>query len=225
MPVNANGEWEGVDSSIKPYAAREMTLSLERRFNSRFTIGARYTRKDLLRAIEDIGVLDANDNEVYIVGNPGFGFTRDPSSLYGATTPNGQEWLVPRAKRQYDALELRAEGKIRRYSMLASYTYQPAVRELRGISQTQTRRAEWIPASRGPSICRRIISTARAVSGIQKDGWQQIVRMYSSFSGGAIFRTGSVLKQLRFDTTCNVRRAGLHHRHLHDRAYVPVRTR
>ena len=96
MPVNDRGEWEGVDRDLKPYASREITVSLERRFNSRFVIGARYTRKDLLHAIEDIGVLDANDNEVYIVGNPGFGLTRDPSSKYGGRTPDGQDWLVPR---------------------------------------------------------------------------------------------------------------------------------
>jgi hypothetical protein len=136
VPVNANGEWEGVDPSLKPYAAREITLSLERRFNSRFTIGARYTRKDLLRAIEDIGVLDANDNEVYIVGNPGFGFTRNSSSVYGGTTPNGQESLVPRARRQYDALELRTEGTIRRYSVLASYTFSRLFGNYAGLANS-----------------------------------------------------------------------------------------
>ena len=43
VPVNDKGEWEGVDPSIKPYASREMTLSLERRFRSRFVL-ARVTR-------------------------------------------------------------------------------------------------------------------------------------------------------------------------------------
>lgn len=122
VPVNAQGEWEGIDSSLRPYTSGEMTLSLERRLGSRFVLGARYTRKDLLRAVEDIGVLDANDNEVYIVGNPGFGLTRDPLSVYGSRTPDGREWKVPKAARRYDALEFRAEGSYRRYSVLGSYT-------------------------------------------------------------------------------------------------------
>lgn len=135
-PVNDKGEWQGVDRELKPYASREMTASLERRFNSRFVLGVRYTRKDLLHAIEDIGVLDANDNEVYIIGNPGFGLTRDPSSQYGGRTPNGQEWLVPRAKRQYDAVEFRAEGAIHRYSMLASYTYSRLYGNYAGLANS-----------------------------------------------------------------------------------------
>ena len=122
IPVNAQGEWEGIDPDIKPYASREITIGLDRRIGSRLTLGARYTHKALLRAIEDIGVLDANDNEVYIVGNPGFGLTRNPRSVYGGKTPNGQEWLVPKATRTYDAVEVRLEGSVRRYSMLASYT-------------------------------------------------------------------------------------------------------
>ena len=31
VPVNETGEWQGIDTSLKPYASREMTLSLERR--------------------------------------------------------------------------------------------------------------------------------------------------------------------------------------------------
>ena len=86
---------------LKPYASREMTLSLERRLD-RDSYWRTIYPQGVVRAVEDIGVLDSNDNEVYIVGNPGFGLTRDPSSVYGGRTPNGHEWLVPRAKRRYD---------------------------------------------------------------------------------------------------------------------------
>ena len=73
---------------LKPYTSREMTLSLERRLASRFSIAARYTRKDLLRAVEYIGVLDSNDNEVYIVGNPGFwSYTRH---VFGVWWPDAK---------------------------------------------------------------------------------------------------------------------------------------
>ena len=42
---------------------------------------------------------------------------------------------MPRAKRQYDALELRTEGTIRRYSVLASYTFSRLVWQLCGTGK------------------------------------------------------------------------------------------
>jgi len=72
----------------------------------------RYTRKDLLQTIEDIGVLDAEDNEVYLIGNPGFGYTRkDPTHTYDGKTPNGKEYLVPKAVRQYNGVESDCRGR------------------------------------------------------------------------------------------------------------------
>ncbi|HYP05373.1 MAG TPA: TonB-dependent receptor [Bryobacteraceae bacterium] len=136
IPVNERGQWHGIDPDLKPYASREFTASLERRLTSRFNLGIRYSRKELLRAIEDIGVLDGNDNEVYIIGNPGFGMTRDSSSAYGAKTPDAQEWLVPKAKRQYDAMEIRGEGTIRGYSLLASYTFSRLYGNYAGLANS-----------------------------------------------------------------------------------------
>jgi hypothetical protein len=123
IPINQSGELSGIDPSLKPYTSRELTVSLERRLSSRFEMAVRYTRKDLLRAIEDVGVLDANDNEVYLIANPGFGLTRNEQSPYGQKTPDGREYLVPRAKRQYDALELRAHGQAGSLNVVTSYTY------------------------------------------------------------------------------------------------------
>jgi hypothetical protein len=122
MPVNSQGQWQGIDPDLRPFTSREMTLSIERRLSSRVQVSARYARKDLLRTIEDIGILDANENEVYLIGNPGFGLTRSAASPYGGKTPDNQEYLVPRATRRYDALELRLQGEIRSYHMLGSYT-------------------------------------------------------------------------------------------------------
>ncbi len=109
-PINARGELDGIDPNIKPYASREFTVTLEHQLASRLSASVRYSRKDLLKALEDIGVLDADDNEVYLIGNPGFGETRNTSSVYGGKTPNGQDFLVPKAVRQYDGLELYRSG-------------------------------------------------------------------------------------------------------------------
>jgi hypothetical protein len=122
LPINSRGELSGIDPNLRPYTTREITVALDRMLNSRLQAGVRYTRKQLLRAIEDIGVLNENDTEVYIIGNPGFGLTRDPGSVYGAKTPDGREFLVPEARRDYDALEFRLEGEIGRTHIIGSYT-------------------------------------------------------------------------------------------------------
>jgi len=124
IPINARGELEGIDPDIKPYTSREFTAMMSKELNSRLVFSARYSRKDLLKAIEDIGVLDAEDNEVYLIGNPGFGETTNTKSVYGQKTPNGKEFLVPKAVRNYDALEFRLDGRyLKNMNVLTSYTW------------------------------------------------------------------------------------------------------
>ena len=124
LPINAAGDIEGIDPSIKPYTSREFSGTLSRAINERLVFTTRYVRKDLLKAIEDIGVLDAEENEQYVIGNPGFGLTRqDPLKIYDGKTPNGN-FLVPKAVRQYDAVEFRLDGRyFNRINGMASYTW------------------------------------------------------------------------------------------------------
>jgi hypothetical protein len=135
-PINERGELEGIDPAIKPYASREFTFTLERQVASRLTASIRYSRKDLLRALEDIGVLDAEDNEVYLIGNPGFGQTRDTKSVYGQKTPNGQEFLVPKAIRQYDGVEFSLRGQAKGLTMLGAYTYSRLYGNYAGLANS-----------------------------------------------------------------------------------------
>jgi hypothetical protein len=136
IPVNERGEWAGIDPDLKPFTSRELTVSLERRLASRLAGSVRYTRKNLLRAIEDIGLLDENGSEVYLIGNPGFGLTRNPGSVYGGSTPDGREFLFPRAKRQYDAVEFRLEGDLHRFHLLGSYTYSRLFGNYSGLANS-----------------------------------------------------------------------------------------
>jgi outer membrane receptor protein involved in Fe transport len=123
IPINAQGQIDGIDPAIKPMLSREFVVASEHRLWNNFVVSGRYTRKRLVRGIEDIGVLDAQENEVYTIGNPGFGLT--DSTKY--TAPNGQP-LTPKAKRNYDGLEFRfdqrfSEGYLRNLNLFASYTY------------------------------------------------------------------------------------------------------
>ena len=124
LPINAAGDIEGIDPNIKPYTSREFSGTLSRAINDRLVFTTRYVRKDLLKAIEDIGVLDKDENEQYVIGNPGFGLTRkDPLGIYDGKTPKGG-FLVPKAVRQYDAVEFRLDGKyFNKFNGMASYTW------------------------------------------------------------------------------------------------------
>ena len=124
VDIDSNGVILGNDPNLKPYGIREYSLGLDHQVASRLVAGVRYTRKTLIRSIDDIGVLDSQDNEVYLIGNPGEGLTRDSKSVYGQKTPNGKEYLVPKATRDYDGVEFSVRGQAFKNLMLnASYTY------------------------------------------------------------------------------------------------------
>ncbi|MCX6633290.1 MAG: hypothetical protein NTW28_37315, partial [Candidatus Solibacter sp.] len=122
VPINAKGELDGIDPNIKPFKQRRFNVSVDHAFSTRLVASARYTRTDILAGIEDIGI-ESGDDEVYLIGNPGLGETRNPKSPWGQKFPNGKEWLVPAATRQYDAVEFRLQGHTKDLTFLTSYTY------------------------------------------------------------------------------------------------------
>lgn len=143
LEIDSQGNLLSVDPNMKPYEQREFTVTSTHQFASNMVFSARYTRKRLMRAVEDIGVLDANDNEVYITGNPGFGLRdRTLNTLSGQKINlKADQYLVPRAKRQYDGLELRLDGRLsngfaRGLSYFASYTYSRLYGNYAGLANS-----------------------------------------------------------------------------------------
>jgi len=123
IPINAQGQLDGIDPNIKPMSSRQYAVALEHEFKTGLVASVRYTRSRLVRGIEDIGVLDAQENEVYTIGNPGFSLT-DAKKF---TTPSGVP-LTPKATRNYDGVEFRIDGRLsegflRRLNYSGSYTY------------------------------------------------------------------------------------------------------
>lgn len=138
VPINpTTGALDGIDPGIKPTASRDFNVLLDHQLTDRIIVNVRYVRKDLLRTIEDIGVLDADGNENYIIGNPGSGLTRkDPQGIYDGRTPNGN-FLVPKAIRQYDAVEFGVRGKIYRSIYLnSSYTWSRLYGNYSGLANS-----------------------------------------------------------------------------------------
>jgi len=77
-----------------------------------------YIHNKLRQTIEDMGGLDAQGNEVYVIGNPGRGI--------GAITPTSgltPEFETPVAQRKYDALEVGIDRRFaNNYFFSANYT-------------------------------------------------------------------------------------------------------
>ena len=137
VDIDKNGVILGNDPNLKPYGIREYSLGLDHQVATRLVAGVRYTRKTLIRSIDDIGVLDSQDNEVYVIGNAGYGVTRDTSTPYGAKTPNGKEFLVPKATRDYDGLEFSVRGQATKsLTMNASYTYSRLYGNYSGLANS-----------------------------------------------------------------------------------------
>ena len=61
-----------------------MTFGLDHQLNDVSSLQLHYVHKQVDRAIEDTGALDANSNEIYIIANPGEGLTE-----LAFTGPNG----------------------------------------------------------------------------------------------------------------------------------------
>ncbi len=107
-------ETGAIDPNIKAARQSEYTIGLERALGNNFVLAARYTHKQLDRAIEDVGVFNAQGSEAYIIGNPGLGLVCEISS--SANLP------CPKAERDYDAFEIRVDKRASKYFFNASYT-------------------------------------------------------------------------------------------------------
>jgi hypothetical protein len=78
-----------------------------------------YIHNDLLETIEDVGFLNDEGSEGYLISNPGKGVTT--TQFPTGATPEGQ--ITPRPVRQYDALELGFNRRFaNNYFFSANYT-------------------------------------------------------------------------------------------------------
>jgi hypothetical protein len=100
---------QDIDPDIEPMKQASTSAGLEYQLGANSMFTARYIHNDLLQTIEDIGFLNAQGDEGYLIGNPGERATA--IQFPTGATPIGQP--TPTPKRKYDALEL---GYSRRYA-------------------------------------------------------------------------------------------------------------
>ncbi len=102
VPSNVTdpGARPGIDPDLKPFKMREFSSSVDYSITNDYVFSFRFTRKDVLRTIEDVGGLDAAGNEIYTIGNPGFG-----------TTVTDFTPATPKAVREYTGFEFRFDKR------------------------------------------------------------------------------------------------------------------
>ena len=103
-----------VDPDLKAARQSEYTIGLEHQLGNNFLLAGRFTHKQIDRAIEDVGVFNAQGSEAYIIGNPGLGLVCEISKT--ANLPCAE------AQRDYDAFEVRVDKRATNYFFNASYT-------------------------------------------------------------------------------------------------------
>jgi hypothetical protein len=107
---------ETVEPNLKPMEEIELQLGLTREMRRNVVVGARFVYKDLIRAIEDVGILVPGVGEVYYIANPGEGIT-----LTLAGEPGIPDF--PKAMRKYHGLELTLQKRFSdNWSVYGSYT-------------------------------------------------------------------------------------------------------
>ncbi len=130
-PSNAP-DAETIDPNIEPMRLSEAALGVEREVGRNMAVGVRYIHKQVDIAIEDVGQLDAQGNEIYTIGNPGFGAAASVFLENGTRVAD-----FPKAVRDYDALELTFDKRLSdRWQYRASYTLSRLYGNYSGLSQS-----------------------------------------------------------------------------------------
>ncbi len=118
---------DAIEPNLKPMRSQEATFGIDHELNNVMAVSAHYVHKQLDRAVEDTGSLDADGNEIYIIANPSEGLT--------AEAYNGV--AMPKPKRQYDGIEFSFEKRLsNRWFLRSSYLLSRLWGNYSGLSQS-----------------------------------------------------------------------------------------
>jgi len=105
-----------IDPNLRPMESNEITLGVQHELTSQISLGFRAVHKELVRTIEDVGVLVPGVGEVFYIANPGEGIARD---ILGPDFP-----VQPKAEREYDGYEFEFTKRMSsNWSLHATYLY------------------------------------------------------------------------------------------------------
>ena len=125
--AGTNTSTDAIDPALEPMRLQEAAVGVERQLGPYLSVSARYVHKQVDRAVEDIGSLDESYNEIYTIGNPGFG----RATLAYEGVP------LPKAVRDYDALELTVrKATSHGWSLDGSYVWSRLTGNYSGLSES-----------------------------------------------------------------------------------------
>jgi len=119
-----------VDPDVKPFRQTEFTVGAERQLSRDYVLRARYTFKNVDNAIEDAGILNAQNSEAYVIGNPGEGLHLQTLQQLGYNK-------AAKPQRRYDGLEFVVEKRLsKNYYFNANYTYSRLYGNYSGLASS-----------------------------------------------------------------------------------------
>ncbi len=118
---------DAIEPDLKPMRSQEATFGVDHELNNIMAVSVHYVHKQLDRAVEDTGSLDADGNEIYIIANPSEGLT-------AAAFPGVS---MPKPKRQYDGVEFAFDKRLaNRWFLRTSYLWSRLNGNYSGLSQS-----------------------------------------------------------------------------------------
>ncbi len=118
-----------VDPDLKPMKQMEIQFGVTHELGNSMVVGARFVRKNLIRTIEDVGIVVPGVGEVYYIANPGEGISL---SLADPGIPN-----FAKAKREYTAMEFTFEKRFsNNWALFANYTLSKLYGNYSGLASS-----------------------------------------------------------------------------------------
>jgi len=119
-----------IDPNLKPLETNEFTLGVDHLLTPRISVGLRLVHKELVRTIEDVGLVDpVAGAEVFFIANPGEGVA---TNVLGPNFPN-----QPKPKRDYDAATVTFRRNFSgAWGLNASYTYSRLYGNYSGLASS-----------------------------------------------------------------------------------------
>jgi hypothetical protein len=127
VPMQFDPSFENIDPDLEPMRMQELTFGIEHQVSPHVAVAARFVHKQLDKAVEDIGSVDADGTATYVIGNPGY--HRAIEAIPGVP--------YPKAVRDYDAVELVGRKLLdRNWALTASYVWSRLYGNYSGLSQS-----------------------------------------------------------------------------------------
>ena len=118
---------DAIEPDLKPMKMQEATAGFEHQLNELMALSLRYVHKQIDRAIEDTGALDDQQNEIYIIANPGEGLTKNAHPGVA----------MPLPVRDYDSVEFAFDKRFsNNWYLRTSYLWSRLWGNYSGLSQS-----------------------------------------------------------------------------------------